>query len=310
MEFQQLKCFKAVIAAQSYSAAAENLGLCRTGVRLSIKELENSLSTTLFRSDSVGNNFVLTESGRILSRYADDILALQSEAIHAVQNTDGTSRSIRLVHNDGLIHTLLPRLCDSYHMTRQGKNVTFLFTLRHHPESICDMLIHDQADLGFSYQEIAGVRSFPVAKEQLYVLLPDTHPLHDRKRIRLYELKDMPLILPSFSFLSEQTGSTQSPLGMIIQNMLDAEHIRPVISNFSGNVGARIAYVGAGLGYTIAPVLPQFEDRLVSIEIDNPFSTRPVYMHWPTNRELSLETIRLRDYCIDLYKSRHDMVIR
>ena len=126
MEFQQLKCFKAVADAQSYSVAAENLGMGRTGVRLNIKELENSLSAALFRSDSAGNSFVLTEAGQILSHYADEILALQSEAVQAVQNMEKTPQAVRIVHNDSLIHTLLPRLCDSYLMTRQGQNARFL----------------------------------------------------------------------------------------------------------------------------------------------------------------------------------------
>lgn len=310
MEFQQLKCFRAVAAAQNYSVAAENLGMGRTGVRLNIKELENSLSTTLFRNDPGDNNFVLTESGRILSYYADEILQLKKEATLAVQNINKESWPIRLVYNDSLMYTLIPKICDSYRMSRWGELATFRFNMRHHPETIRDLLIHNEADLGFSFQEIAGVRSIQIAREQLYALLPISHPLSHRQRVHLYELIDIPLILPNFFFLSEQNGSTQSPMATYIQNMLDAEHIHPKIFHFSGNILSRVAYVSAGLGYTIASAVPQDESMVAAIEIDNPYSTRPIYMHWPANCEMSVEASQFKDYCIDFFKNRHDTVLR
>lgn len=311
MEFQQLRCFKEVVAVHGCSQAAANLGIGRTGVRLNIKGLERDLSATLFEGDEKQDRYILTEQGKVLMSYADRILSVAEKAVQRMHDmSEGGAPCVRIAYNDNLKHIILPKVCGSYLDSGCADDVRFNFMLQHHVEDIVRALSTREADVAFSQARDPRVHALPIARDQLFVLLPADHPLAKKRSIRLAELDDMPLILPSLSYISQPHGSKMSSLDSAIDSMFEAEHISPRILPISGNMESRVCYVQAGLGYTITSSFPQNDENIASIEIDNPYSTRTIYLLWPKNRGLSIEAEDFKDYCIDFFKNKHDQTFR
>ena len=72
MDLASLRYFKAVAETQNMSKAAKNLFVSQSALSKSIRTLENELGGSLFQR--TGKNLVLNDGGRILLRYANEIL--------------------------------------------------------------------------------------------------------------------------------------------------------------------------------------------------------------------------------------------
>ena len=93
MELKYLYTFKTILDAGSFQKAAERLHYAQSTVTLQMQLLSQSLSTALF--EKIGRKMVLTQSGRELLPYIEEVLAaaerLQQYSQHGRQLT-GTLR--------------------------------------------------------------------------------------------------------------------------------------------------------------------------------------------------------------------------
>jgi DNA-binding transcriptional LysR family regulator len=83
MDIPELEAFVAIYESGSMSQAALRLNRVQSSISLRIKNLEIRLGVVLF--DRRNDGVVPTDHGRVLYRYASDILKLEKEAIHAVR---------------------------------------------------------------------------------------------------------------------------------------------------------------------------------------------------------------------------------
>jgi LysR family transcriptional regulator, transcriptional activator of nhaA len=104
LNYHHLLYFWTVTKEGTIAAACQQLHLTQSTISTQIRELEKRLGEKLFRR--VGRNLTLTETGRVVYRYAEEIFSLGSELLETV--TGGpVSRSLRL--NIGAQDTL-PKL--------------------------------------------------------------------------------------------------------------------------------------------------------------------------------------------------------
>ena len=82
MDFHQLNIFLEVARQKSFTRAAENLFLSQPTVSVHIRKLEDELETPLFKRAKTG--FELTESGKLLFLYGQQLLATKAEALSAI----------------------------------------------------------------------------------------------------------------------------------------------------------------------------------------------------------------------------------
>ena len=146
MNFHQLRIFVEVAKQKNFSRAAESIFLSQPTVSTHIKALEDEIGAPLF--DRSQRELVLTEGGKILLKYAREILESQEEALSAIQ------KNYRIVKGHLEIATssvpgayLLPGLLHCFH--QKHPEVTFSVLLRdtrHVFESISDYTY----DLGFT----------------------------------------------------------------------------------------------------------------------------------------------------------------
>ncbi len=78
MELHQLKTFTIIAKVNSFTKAAEELDYAQSSISAQIHSLENELETKLF--ERIGREVSLTETGKRLMAYAEQILKLTDEA--------------------------------------------------------------------------------------------------------------------------------------------------------------------------------------------------------------------------------------
>lgn len=108
INYNHLRCFWAAAREGSVTAACRKLGLTQPTISKQIGELEDALDQALFRR--VGRRLVLTDTGRLVYSYADDIFALGQELLGALHG-QASGRPIRLHIGVGdVVPKLLTRL--------------------------------------------------------------------------------------------------------------------------------------------------------------------------------------------------------
>jgi LysR family transcriptional regulator, transcriptional activator of nhaA len=93
LNYHHLRYFWTVAKEGGLARAAEKLRVSQPSISEQIRELENALGEKLFQRE--GRNNRLTETGRVVFGYAEEIFALGRELMNAVQQRPGT-RTLRL----------------------------------------------------------------------------------------------------------------------------------------------------------------------------------------------------------------------
>lgn len=93
LNYHHLRYFWTVATEGSLARAAEKLHVSQPSISEQIRELESVLGEKLFRRE--GRNNKLTETGRIVLGYAEEIFSLGRELMNAVKQRPGT-RTLRL----------------------------------------------------------------------------------------------------------------------------------------------------------------------------------------------------------------------
>jgi len=104
LNYHHLLYFWLVAREGSITRACKQLHLAQPTISSQLRKLEKSLGQKLFHR--VGRNLVLTESGQMVYRYADEIFSLGQELVDAVHGRS-TGRPLRLVVG---VPDVLPKL--------------------------------------------------------------------------------------------------------------------------------------------------------------------------------------------------------
>lgn len=103
--FYQLRSFWAVAKHGSVTRATEVLALSQPTISKQIAELEDALDQTLFHR--TGRRLVLTDAGKTVLAYADDIFATSQELLAAIRGSASPTKPLHLVVG---INDSLPKL--------------------------------------------------------------------------------------------------------------------------------------------------------------------------------------------------------
>ena len=107
MEIRNLRTFQQVAEKNSFTAAALALGYSQSTVSFQIKQLEDELQCLLF--ERINHTVSLTEQGRELLQYAQEVLNLTDEFKQKMTETDTP---------EGFVHIVMPdSICTSMMMT-------------------------------------------------------------------------------------------------------------------------------------------------------------------------------------------------
>lgn len=108
-----IEVFTAVVEMESFTAAAEKLGISKPVVSKKISKLENHLGTQLLRRTTRRLN--LTEAGKVFLYYAKNIVADAQKAEQSIQPLQSTPKGkLSITAPESLAMTLLPNALSGF----------------------------------------------------------------------------------------------------------------------------------------------------------------------------------------------------
>src|SRR5437588_4090609 len=182
MELSQLEVFLAVAHEGRFSRAAEKLFRTQSAVSQTIHKLEQELGEPLF--DRSSREGVLTDAGRVLKEYAEQLLNLRNNAREAlVELREMHKGKLEIAANEFTALYLLPVLAEFRRLHPMIK-ITVQRSLGSH---IPDDLLRHTVEIGvLSYDpQDAQLRSVVVYLDELVLVVPPRHPLAKSQPDRL-----------------------------------------------------------------------------------------------------------------------------
>ena len=197
MELRHLRYFVAVAEELSFRAAARRLHVAQPPLSVQIKQLEEELGARLFERTS--RQVRLTPAGELFLARATTILREAATAVHEVQRAGrGELGALRLSFSGTTLtyDPLLPAVLRRYRAAHPEVNLTL-------HEQRAGQQIEDlragRMDAGFLGLARADTRSGELAvevllREALFAVLPDGHPLAQRRRVTRRQLQEEALV--------------------------------------------------------------------------------------------------------------------
>jgi len=185
MELSQLEVFLTVAREGRFSRAAEKLFRTQSAVSQTVRKLEEELGEPLF--DRSSREGVLTDAGRTLQTYAEQLLNLRSDAREALGELRELQKGkLAIAANEFTALYLLPVLAEFRRLHPMIK----ITVQRSLGSRIPDDLLRHTVELGvLSYDpEEPRLRSIVVYLDELTFVVPPNHPLAGEKQISISQL--------------------------------------------------------------------------------------------------------------------------
>lgn len=240
MELRQLRYFVKVCEAGSMGKAALDLGLATSALSQQISRLEGELATRLLQRQATG--VVHTDAGLAFLQQAQLTLRHADDAVHAAQTARLSGHvSIGLASTTASVLgvPLMQAMAERYPAVR----VHLVEALSGH---LTTMLNARQLDLAILFRDDAARRwsVTPLLEEKLFVIgAPDLPGMPAGPRVRLKDLRALPLILPSPSH----------GLRALTDAAFARQRITPRVQAEVDGLSLLMDAVRAGLGATIQP---------------------------------------------------------
>lgn len=193
MELRHLTTFRMVAQLLSFRRAAETLGYVQANVTAHIHALEDEFGVKLF--DRLGRHIALTDAGKQLLEYADQLLSLTQEAQAALTQRDGITGSLTISAPETLWIYRLPPVMRLFQ--DRFPQVRLLFCPR--PCVDLQRSVRDgSVDLALVMEPLLHARGLvaePLVSEPISVLVAPSHPLAQTALIQPTDLETEVLLL-------------------------------------------------------------------------------------------------------------------
>ena len=193
MDTRQLAAFCAVVERQSFSHAAERLGVTQPAVSLQVRALEKRLGQQLL--DRSGRRVVPTEAGLRLYRGAQRMLALEQQLLEDVAGEDEGALRGRLeigasTGPGGTVLALL--LCE---FQQRNPELTVALSVLD-TQRVIDLVVRRELELGVvgAARRHRSVSFEPFLRDEVVLVCPPDHRFAGRT-LTLDELRVEPLIV-------------------------------------------------------------------------------------------------------------------
>lgn len=232
-----LEIFAAMMGQRTTVATAESLGISQPAVSAGLRQLESQLGLTLF--ERTGRHLEPTLEAQSLYeeiRPVSDIM--RSFGIRARDLRNGRVGRLRVIATPPPGYSIIQPAMRGFLDTRP--DVTVSFDVRR-LGSVLNAVQNGQADVGIGLASgrIPNVNSEEISVGQMVALLPQDHPLAQRGKIEIDDLKDERFI-----------GIDQeSYLGRIVSHAFEAAHVtyHPQLETRYCQTAASLAATGLGV---------------------------------------------------------------
>jgi LysR family hydrogen peroxide-inducible transcriptional activator len=191
LEFIQLKHFVKVAELQSFTLAADAVGLSQSALSRSIAKLEDELGQPLFERKT--RSISLTDAGKLLRLRAVQILAMVDDLYHEISD-DGQTGQLRV----GAIPTIAPFfLPDCLKFFQKQFPQAHVVVQEETTENLLKKVTDGEVDVAFAALPIQAkyLRTESLFEEELLLVMSKDNPLKSRKVIRAADIEAMPFVL-------------------------------------------------------------------------------------------------------------------
>lgn len=288
MELTQLRAFHEIAKSGSFSKGAEKLNITQPALSRQIESLEKSVGISLFNRHSRG--VYLTEAGRRLFEYVEQMLRLADEAERTLQEIQGLETGKLIIGACTTVgNYLLP-----------GHLATFLML---HPkieasldlsksDEIVDRVMNKEFDLAFiaGIPNLPGLCIEPITEDEILFLTHPGHPLCENASFD-------PQLLAGEVFILREIGSaTRQALDSILRRI----QVKPSRVVTLGDTEAVKRAVMAGMGVTFlskyAVGLELQSGLLCAPDVPELKSTRQMLCIYPKGVHLSPAALAFLSY--------------
>lgn len=300
MELRQLQYFIQVALLQHVTKASEELHVAQSAVSRQIHRLEEELGVRLFMQR--GRNVQLTPVGQLFLKRAQSILQDLDRAVNEIHEfMDPELGEIRLGFPHSLGTQLIPQVIACFRKMHPG--VKFRFRQGMYPSLIRD-IVEGEIDLAFispfpeRHEQVTGE---VVLSEDLYAILPQSHPLAQEESIHLAELKDDTFVLFS-------NGYSLRPL---VWDACRLAGFVPTIG-FEGEETDTIrGLVAAGMGVSLLPEMALYQTGTMMpavVKVREPHVTRTIGLIRRAGEKPQAVVKLFHTFLIDYFKTHYKPV--
>lgn len=193
MEIRNLITFVHVAEMNSFTKAAQILGYSQSTVSFQIKQLETELDCMLF--ERINHTISLTEKGREVLAYAQQIRYLTDEFKQNLSNSNEISGHVHIVTPDSICEMMMTANYPDFY--KHYPNITLKFSTAD-TDDMFRILDHNEADVIFTLDSHVYRQDYIIAKEERisthFVTSPHS-PFAGRKNLSITEIIAHPFIL-------------------------------------------------------------------------------------------------------------------
>jgi DNA-binding transcriptional LysR family regulator len=185
MDLYQLETFLAVAQEKSFSRAAQRLHRTQSAISQTISRLEEELGETLF--DRSSRDGTLTDAGRLLVEYAEELLNLRSEAHDALAELRQLHQGkLVIAANEFTVLCLLPVL-NEFHRLHPTIKIQVQRSLA---SQIQRLVVNHNVEFGvLSFKpDDEQLNSIVFYKDELVFVVYPNHPLATAKNVGIRDL--------------------------------------------------------------------------------------------------------------------------
>ncbi|MCD9588193.1 LysR family transcriptional regulator [Streptomyces sp. 8ZJF_21] len=190
MEIRELRYFVAVAEELHFGRAAQRLEIAQPPLSRALARLERQLGVTLLERTS--RKVALTEAGAVLLSEGRAILSAVATAERRTQEAAQRRPHLVLAAKSGTADELLAKLLDAHRAEPGAATVDLLLCEAHQHQKLLKNGQADVALLHLPFDSTAGLDTEILYTERQVAILPTSHPLAGRSRLRAAEVTELP----------------------------------------------------------------------------------------------------------------------
>jgi len=202
MELRQLKYFIRAAELQNFTDAANELYITQSTLSQQIKQLENTLGVLLF--DRLGKRIRLTEAGNLFLPHAYKTVLQATEGQQVLNDLIDLKTGVLNIGSTYGLSALLVKALPIFRSMYPQVVVNIIFGATN---ELLQKLDKGTVDCMLSFMETNDDGQLEIHRlftAHLSLIMHESHPMADYKKIKLTEIKGLTLALPSAGFSIRQ----------------------------------------------------------------------------------------------------------
>ncbi|WP_019556417.1 LysR family transcriptional regulator [Thiomicrorhabdus arctica] len=198
MADRRLQVFHTVAKVMSFTKAAETLHMTQPAVTFQVKQLEDFFNTRLF--DRTHNKITLTDAGKVVYDYSDQILELYERMNSDVREMTGeVTGTLVIGASTTIAEYMLPSLLGAFKKQYDDVNIRLQVG---NTDAIVSMVENNMIDLGLVEAPVHNKNlEVDVCRiDEMQLICPKTHPLAKRDKVTVEDFR-------KYGYITREEGS-------------------------------------------------------------------------------------------------------